>query len=46
MTEATYNRLLQQLIKEISEHPYRDELLQLMQDQNADDTVVLSTSYV
>lgn len=46
MTEDTYNRLLQQLIKEISEHQYRDELLQLMQEQYVDDTVVLSTSYV
>ena len=46
MTEATYNRLLQQLIKEISEHPYREELLQLMQEQSADDTFVLATSNV
>jgi len=46
MTEATYNRLLQRLIKEVNEHPYREELLRLMQEQRMDDTFVLTASNV
>jgi hypothetical protein len=42
MTEATYNFLLDTLIEEIKMHPHRDELLQLMQEQITDDTLVLS----
>jgi hypothetical protein len=38
MTEATYNFLLDTLIIEINDHPYREELLQLMQEQLIDDT--------
>ena len=41
MTEKTFNRRLDQLIREIMQHPYRDELLKLAQEQLADDTVVL-----
>ena len=42
MTEATYNFLLDTLIIEINDHPYREELLQLMQESLADDTLVLA----
>jgi hypothetical protein len=42
MTEATYNFLLDTLIIEVNDHPYREELIQLMQAQLADDTFVLA----
>ena len=42
MTEATYNFLLDTLIIEIENHPHREELLQLMQESVADDTVLLA----
>ena len=42
MTEATYNFLLDTLIIEINDHPYREELLQLMQESLADDIMVLA----
>ena len=42
MTEATYNFLLDTLIIEIEDHPYREELLQLMQESLDDDTFVLA----
>jgi len=38
MTEATFNTLLNELVIEINDHPYREELLQLMQEQLIDDT--------
>lgn len=38
MTEATFNFLVDTLIEEIKMHPYRDELLELLSDQLADDT--------
>jgi hypothetical protein len=38
MTEATFNTLLSELVIEINDHPYREELLQLMQEQLIDDT--------
>jgi hypothetical protein len=41
MTEATFNFRLDTLIEEIKMHEYYDELLQLMQEQLADDTFVL-----
>jgi hypothetical protein len=42
MTEATFNRLQERLIKEINSHPNREELLKLMEEQLLDDTLVLS----
>ena len=42
MTEATFNFLLDTLIIEINDHPYREELLQLMQESLDDDTFVLA----
>jgi hypothetical protein len=41
MTEATFNFRLDTLIEEINMHPYREELLQLMVQQIAADTVVV-----
>lgn len=43
MSEETFNRRLDQLIKEVMQHPHKDELLQLAQEQLADDTFVLDT---
>ena len=36
MTETTLQRRTEQLIAEIKVHPYRDELLQLIQEQRID----------
>lgn len=41
MTEQTFNRRLDQLIQDVMQHPYRDELLKLAQEQLRDDTFVL-----
>lgn len=41
MTEQTFNRRLDQLVREVMQHPYKDELLKLAQEQLIDDTVVL-----
>ena len=41
MTEQTFNRRLEQLIKEVMQHPHSEEILKLASDQLADDTVVL-----
>jgi hypothetical protein len=41
MTEQTFNRRLDQLIQEVMQHPYKDELLKLAQEQLRDDTFVL-----
>jgi hypothetical protein len=38
MTEATFNFLVDTLVEEVNMHPYRDELLQLLEEQLADDT--------
>ena len=38
MNEQTLNRRFKQLITLINVHPYRDELLTLMQEQVTDDT--------
>jgi|TARA_R100000005_G_C4912251_1_gene149389 hypothetical protein len=37
MTEATFNFLLDTLIDEIEMHPYKDELITLMHQQQEDD---------
>ena len=42
MTEATFNRRLQQLVNELTDHPYREEIMKLAESQLVDDTVVLS----
>jgi hypothetical protein len=38
MTSTTFNRRLQQLIKEVKDHPHREEILRLAYDQLKDDT--------
>jgi hypothetical protein len=43
MTERTFERRLQQLLLDIMQHPHRDELLKLLQEQQHDDTLVLPT---
>lgn len=41
MTEETFNRRLEQLVKEVMQHPHSEEILRLANEQLADDTVVL-----
>lgn len=41
MTEKTFSRRLAQLQKEIMQHPHKNELLKLAQEQLVDDTFVL-----
>lgn len=41
MTTNTFNRRLQQLIKEIENHPHREEILKLAKEQLIDDTNVV-----
>jgi len=45
MTEETFNRRLDQLINDVMQHPHKNELLKLAQEQLADDTVVLSDKH-
>lgn len=42
MTDKTFEKRLQQLIVEVMQHPHKDELLRLAQEQLLDDTLVLS----
>ena len=37
MTDATFSRRLQQLIKQVENHPNRDEIIKLAQEQLVDD---------
>lgn len=41
MTERTFSRRLQQLIEQVNNHPNREEILRLAQEQLIDDTLVL-----
>jgi len=41
MTEATFDRRLQQLIRELQDHPHCKEILELARQQLQDDTLVL-----
>lgn len=43
MTEETFNRRLDQLVREVMQHPHKDELLQLAHEQLMDDTFVLAS---
>jgi hypothetical protein len=38
MTNTTFNRRLQQLIKELENHPQREEIVKLAYEQLQDDT--------
>jgi hypothetical protein len=44
MTEQTFNRRLKQLIVEVENHNYREELLKLMQEQLLDDTTTVTVN--
>ena len=37
MSNKNLNRLIAQLVKELKEHPYRDEIVRLATDQIIDD---------
>lgn len=41
MTEYTYSRRLYQLIQDLKDHPNREEIMRLAQEQLIDDTLVL-----
>lgn len=38
--------LIDRLIKDVTDHPYRDELLLLTQEQLADDTIIVPSEVV
>ena len=42
MNEQTFEHRLHQLVTLVHMHPYRDELIQLMKEQVADDTETLT----
>lgn len=41
MTETTFSRRFMQLVHELRDHPNRDEIIKLAQEQIVDDTFVL-----
>ena len=41
MTSSTFERRLDQLMQQLYTHPYKEELLTLMDEQLAADTIVL-----
>jgi len=41
MSDYTFSRRLQQLIKQVESNPNREEILRLAQEQLIDDTVVI-----
>ena len=43
MNERTFDRRYQQLVTLLNNHRYKDELLNIMKQQIADDTVILNT---
>ena len=38
MSTKTFNRRLETLIKDVDNHPHRDELIKLMEEQVTEDT--------
>ena len=38
MSTKTFNRRLETLIKDVDNHPHKDELIKLMEEQVVDDT--------
>ena len=42
MTNRTFEIRYQELLKEINNHPHKDELIYLMAEQVAEDTAVVS----
>jgi len=43
MTERTFNIRKAELLRDINKHPHKDELLNIMQQQLTDDTVMMYT---
>ena len=43
MTERTFNIRKAELLRDINKHPHRDELLNIMQQQLAEDCVNVNT---
>ena len=43
MTEKTFNIRKAELLRDINKHPLKDELLNIMQQQLVDDTVIVDT---
>jgi hypothetical protein len=43
MSDYTFSRRLQQLIKQVENHPNRDEIIKLAQEQLIDDTFTITT---
>jgi hypothetical protein len=41
MTSTTFSRRLAQLIKQVENHPNRDEIIKLAQEQLVDDTFTI-----
>jgi len=42
MTSITFSRRLQQLIKQVENHPNRDEIIKLAQEQLVDDSFTIT----
>jgi hypothetical protein len=42
MSNTTFSRRLQQLIKQVENHPNRDEIIKLAQEQLIDDTFTIT----
>ena len=45
MTEQTFDRRYDQLLTLINIHPYKTELLNIMQQQIEDESVIINTKY-
>tara|TARA_B100000965_G_C19532512_1_gene731798 strand:- start:763 stop:897 length:135 start_codon:yes stop_codon:yes gene_type:complete len=44
MNETTFNIRKAELLRDLNNHPHRDELLNIMQQQLTDDSVKIETS--
>lgn len=42
MSDTTFERRLNQLIEEVENHTHRDELIELMAEQQADDKSIIT----
>jgi len=45
MNKRTSEIRYQELIRDVKNHPHRDELIQIMADQVSDDTTTLRSNY-
>ena len=46
MTSSTFERRLDQLMQQLHTHPYKEELIKLMDEQLSADTVVLKQEHL